>query len=54
MDKKHHIYITNIQNILSISKNVLNAKGIVKLYGTGLDIELLSKELKSKYIPDVL
>lgn len=47
-DEKHHIYITNIQ------KNVLNAKYIAKLYGARLDIELLFKELKSKYALDVL
>jgi IS4 transposase len=47
-DEKHHIYITNIQ------KNVLNAKDIAKLYGARWDIELLFKELKSKYALDVL
>jgi IS4 transposase len=47
-DEKHHIYITNIQ------KDVLNAKDIAKLYGARWDIELLFKELKSKYALDVL
>ena len=47
-DQKHHIYITNIQ------KDVLNAKDIAKLYGTRWDIELLFKELKSRYALDVL
>ena len=47
-DEKHHIYITNIQ------KDVLNAKDIVKLYGARWDIELMFKELKSRYALDVL
>ena len=47
-DEKHHIYLTNIQ------KDVLNAKDISKLYGARWDIELLFKELKSKYSLDVL
>ena len=47
-DQKHHIYITNIQ------RDVLNAKDIAKLYGARLDIELLFKELKSRYALDVL
>ena len=47
-DEKHHIYITNIQ------KDVLNTKDIAKLYGARWDIELLFKELKSKYTLDVL
>jgi len=47
-DEKHHIYITNIQ------KDVLNAKDIANLYGARWDIELLFKELKSKYALDVL
>jgi IS4 transposase len=47
-DEKHHIYITNIQ------KDVLNAKDIAKLYGARWDIELLFKELKSKYALDVI
>jgi IS4 transposase len=47
-EEKHHIYITNIQ------KDVLNAKDIAKLYGARWDIELLFKELKSKYALDVL
>ncbi len=47
-DEKHHIHITNIH------KDVLNAKDIAKLYGARWDIELLFKELKSKYALDVL
>ena len=47
-DEKHHIYITNIP------KDVLNAKDIAKLYGARWDIELLFKELKSRYALDVL
>jgi len=47
-DEKHHIYITNIQ------RDILNAKNIAKLYGTRCDIELLFKELKSKYSLDIL
>jgi putative transposase len=46
--EKNHIYITNIQ------KDVLNAKDIAKLYGARWDIELLFKELKSKYALDIL
>ena len=47
-DQQYHIYITNIQ------KDVLNAKDIAKLYGARWDIELLLKELKSRYALDVL
>jgi putative transposase len=47
-EETYHIYITNIQ------KDVLNAKDIAKLYGARWDIELLFKELKSKYALDVL
>jgi putative transposase len=47
-DQQYHIYITNIQ------KDVLNAKDIAKLYGARWDIELLFKELKSRYALDVL
>lgn len=47
-DEKYHIYITNIQ------KDILNAKDIANLYGARWDIELLFKELKSKYALDVL
>jgi IS4 transposase len=47
-EEKHHIYITNIQ------KDVLNANDIAKLYVARWDIELLFKELKSKYALDVL
>jgi IS4 transposase len=47
-DEKHHIYITNIQ------KDVLNAKDIARLYEARWDLELLFKELKSKYAVHVL
>jgi IS4 transposase len=47
-EEKYHIYITNIQ------RDVLNVKDIAKLYGARWDIELLFKELKSKYALDVL
>jgi IS4 transposase len=47
-DEKHHIYITNIQ------KEILNTKDIASLYGARWDIEMLFKELKSKYALDVL
>ncbi|AKJ37592.1 transposase [Methanosarcina barkeri CM1] len=47
-DEKYHIYITNIQ------KDILNAKDIANLYEARWDIELLFKELKSKYSLDVL
>lgn len=47
-EENYHIYITNIQ------KNVLDAKDIAKLYGARWDIELLFKELKSRYALDVL
>jgi len=47
-EKNYHIYITNIQ------KDVLGAKDIATLYGARWDIELLFKELKSKYALDVL
>jgi len=47
-EEKYHIYITNIQ------KDILDAKDIAKLYGARWDIELLFKELKSKYALDVL
>lgn len=47
-DEKYHIYITNIQ------KDILNARDIANLYGARWDIELLFKELKSKYALDVL
>jgi putative transposase len=47
-EEKHHIYITNIQ------KDVLNVKDIAKLYSARWDVELLFKELKSKYALDVL
>jgi IS4 transposase len=60
-NEKHRIYITNIQKNILNAKDIaklygaiLNAKDIAKLYGTRWDIELLFKELKSKYALDVL
>ena len=47
-EQKHHIYLTNIQ------KDVLNAEDIATLYGARWDIELLFKELKSKYALNVV
>lgn len=47
-ENKYHRYITNIQ------KDVLNTKDIATLYGARWDIELLFKELKSRYSLDVL
>ena len=47
-EEKYHIYITNIR------KDILDAEDIAKLYGARWDIELLFKELKSKYALDVL
>ena len=47
-EEKYHIYITNIQ------KDILDTEDIAKLYGARWDIELLFKELKSKYALDVL
>jgi putative transposase len=43
-EEKYHICITNIH------KDILNAKDIAKLYRARWDIELLFKELKSKYV----
>jgi putative transposase len=43
---------TTINN--KLSKRCLERKSIAKLYGTRWDIELLFKELKSKYALDIL
>ncbi|NOR48630.1 MAG: IS4 family transposase [Methanosarcinaceae archaeon] len=45
---KYHIYLTNI------SSDVLEAEDIAKLYGARWDIELIFKELKSRYAMDVV
>ena len=45
---KYHTYLTNI------SSDVLEAKDIAKLYGARWDIELVFKELKSRYALDVV
>ncbi|MCD4844218.1 MAG: transposase [Methanosarcinales archaeon] len=46
--KKYHVYLT------SISSDVLGAEDIAKLYGARWDIELIFKELKSRYALDVV
>jgi len=46
--EKYHIYLTNIQ------ADTLGPEDIARLYGARWDIELLFKELKSKYAFDVL
>ncbi|MDP2845121.1 MAG: IS4 family transposase, partial [Candidatus Methanoperedens sp.] len=47
-EKKYHIYLTDI------SPDVLGPKDIAKLYGARWDIELVFKELKSRYDLDVV
>lgn len=47
-EKKYHLYITNI------SPDVLTAEEIAKLYAARWEIELVFKELKSKYALDVI
>ncbi len=47
-EEKYHIYLTNI------SKDVLETEDIAKLYGARWDIELVFKELKSRYALDVI
>ena len=47
-DKKYHTYLTNI------STEVLDAEDITKLYSARWHIELIFKELKSKYGIDIL
>jgi IS4 transposase len=47
-EEKYHIYLTNI------SPDVLGPEDIAKLYGARWDIELVNKELKSRYDLDVV
>jgi len=47
-EEKYHVYLTNI------SKDVLAAEDVAKLYGARWDIELIFKELKSRYALDVV
>jgi len=47
-DRKYHLYITNI------CAAVLTAEEIAKLYGARWEIELVFKELKSKYAFDAI
>jgi IS4 transposase len=47
-EEKYHVYLTNIP------KNVLEAEDVAKLYGARWDIELIFKELKSRYALDVV
>jgi putative transposase len=47
-EQKYHMYITNI------NPDILGPEDIGKLYGARWDIELLFKELKSKYAFDVI
>jgi IS4 transposase len=47
-DEKYHVYITNI------SDELLTAKDIAYLYKGRWEIELIFKELKSKYQLDVV
>jgi transposase len=47
-EEKYHIYLTDI------SPDVLGPEDIAKLYGARWDIELVFKELKSRYDLDVV
>jgi len=47
-ERKYHTYITNIDN------DTLKAEDIASLYGARWDIELMFKELKSRYALDVV
>jgi len=47
-DEKYHTYITNINS------DILEPEDIGKLYGARWDIELMFKELKSRYALDVI
>jgi putative transposase len=47
-EEKYHLYITNIPC------DVLDSREIAELYGARWDIELIFKELKSKYALDVV
>ncbi|MDW7776341.1 MAG: IS4 family transposase [Methanosarcinales archaeon] len=46
--EEYHIYLT------SISPEILDAEDVAKLYGARWDIELIFKELKSRYALDVV
>jgi len=47
-EEKYHVYLTNI------TKDVLDTEDVAKLYGARWDIELIFKELKSRYALDVV
>jgi len=47
-DEKYHVYLTNI------SLDVLESEEVAKLYGARWEVELIFKELKSKYALDVV
>jgi hypothetical protein len=47
-EDKYHTYITNINS------DILESEDVGKLYGARWDIELLFKELKSRYALDVI
>lgn len=47
-EEKYHTYITNINS------DILDPEDLAKLYGARWDIELLFKELKSRYALDVI
>jgi len=47
-EEKYHVYLTNF------AKDVLEAEDVAKLYGARWDIELIFKELKSRYALDVV
>jgi len=47
-EEKYHVYLTNI------SKEDLSPEDVAKLYGARWDIELIFKELKSRYALDVV
>lgn len=47
-DRKYHTYLTNI------SKDILEAEDIATLYGARWNVELIFKELKSRYALDVV
>lgn len=47
-EENYHVYLTNI------SKNDLSPEDVAKLYGARWDIELIFKELKSRYDLDVV
>src|SRR5660397_81810 len=47
-EEKYHVYLTNILN------EDLGSEDVVKLYGARWDIELMFKELKSRYDLDVI